>query len=183
MRSLLVFVPVLGAPILHAPVLALDVLPGLKRPLDFGASWRGRRIFGGNKTWRGALFMVAGVLIAALALWQWPAYRHALPDDIENASPALIGVVIGLGVVLGELPNSFAKRRLDIGPGRRASGLWGVALSVWDQADFVPLVALLLLPIWQIPFEDLLLAIVVVGGVHFGINLIGYAIGARKTLV
>ena len=65
MRALWVFVPVLGAPLLHAPVLALDLLPGLKRPLDGGASWRGRRILGDNKTWRGALVMVTGVVAAA----------------------------------------------------------------------------------------------------------------------
>jgi predicted CDP-diglyceride synthetase/phosphatidate cytidylyltransferase len=164
-------------------VLALDLLPGLKRPLDLGKSWRGRRILGDNKTWRGALFMVSGVVIAAIALWQWPAYRHALPDDIENASPALVGLLIGLGLVLGELPNSFVKRQLGIGPGRRASGFWGVALTLWDQIDFVPIIALLLLPIWQIPFEDLLLAIAVIGAAHFAINLVAYAIGARTTLV
>src|SRR5919108_344738 len=36
MRVVWVFVPVLGAPILHAPVLALDLLPSFKRPLDGG---------------------------------------------------------------------------------------------------------------------------------------------------
>ena len=60
MSGLLVFVAVLGAPILHAPVLALDLFKALKRPLDCGATIGGRRIFGDNKTWRGAIFMVGG---------------------------------------------------------------------------------------------------------------------------
>jgi CDP-archaeol synthase len=183
LRSLLVFLPVVGAPVLHAPVLALDLVSALRRPLDFGATYRGRRLFGDNKTWRGALIMVGGVVLAAALLWQWPAYRHALPDDVEQASPALVGLLIGLGLVLGELPNSFVKRQLGIGPGRRASGFWGVALTVWDQVDFVPVIALLLLLIWQIPIEQLLLAIAVIGVVHFATNVIGYSIGARKTLV
>jgi hypothetical protein len=49
--------PVLGAPVAHAPVLKWDLLAGLARPLDGGACLRGRRIFGDNKTWRGAAVM------------------------------------------------------------------------------------------------------------------------------
>ena len=55
MSALWVFVPVLGAPALHAPVLTFDLLKPLKRPLDFGATIGGRRVFGDNKTWRGAI--------------------------------------------------------------------------------------------------------------------------------
>ena len=33
------FLPVLGAAIAHAPVLTFDLFPGLKRPLDGGASF------------------------------------------------------------------------------------------------------------------------------------------------
>jgi CDP-diglyceride synthetase len=48
-----------------SPVLA-NKIPGInqwKTPLDFGKSWRGKRIFGNNKTWRGLIF---GTLIASL---------------------------------------------------------------------------------------------------------------------
>jgi len=47
------FLPVLGAPILHAPVLRWDLPTGLQRPIS-------RRWFGANKTWRGALVMTVG---------------------------------------------------------------------------------------------------------------------------
>ncbi|MBX5469611.1 MAG: CDP-archaeol synthase, partial [Thermoleophilaceae bacterium] len=117
MRSLLVFVPVLGAPLLHAPVLALDLFPRLKRPLDMGARVRGRRVFGDNKTVRGALFMIGGVVAAALLLSLWPTYWHALPGAVRDAGPLPLGLLIGLGVVVGELPNSFAKRQLGVAPG------------------------------------------------------------------
>jgi hypothetical protein len=33
-----IFLPVLGSALLHAPVLALDLFPALKRPLDGGRS-------------------------------------------------------------------------------------------------------------------------------------------------
>src|SRR5439155_26163148 len=96
LSGLLVFVAVLGAPIVHAPVLALDLLQGLKRPLDGGATIGGRRLFGDNKTWRGAIFMAAGPALAALVLTRWPAYRDALPDAVGDARPLLWGALVGL---------------------------------------------------------------------------------------
>jgi hypothetical protein len=50
MSALWLFLAVLGAPLLHAPVLTWDLLRPLKRPLDGGATFRGRRVLGDNKT-------------------------------------------------------------------------------------------------------------------------------------
>jgi hypothetical protein len=181
LSGLLVFVAVLGAPILHAPVLALDLFKALKVPLDFGATIGGKRVFGDNKTWRGAIFMALGPALAALALTRWPAYRDALPDDVAAASPLLWGALVGLGVVVGELPNSFLKRRLDIAPGTRRRTAGGVALVVLDQADLVPGVWLCLAPVYVLPVATAAVAFVAVTAVHLLINVIGYAIGARSS--
>jgi CDP-archaeol synthase len=181
LSGLLVFVAVLGAPILHAPVLALDLFKPLKVPLDFGATIGGRRIFGDNKTWRGAIFMVLGPALAALLLTRWPAYRDALPDDVADAPPLLWGALVGLGVVVGELPNSFLKRRMNIAPGTQRRDRVGIALIVLDQADLVPGVWLCLAPIYVLPVATAAVAFVAVAGVHLVINVIGYAIGARSS--
>jgi CDP-2,3-bis-(O-geranylgeranyl)-sn-glycerol synthase len=181
LSGLLVFVAVLGAPVVHAPVLALDLFKKLKRPLDGGATIGSRRVLGDNKTWRGALFMVAGPALAALALTRWPAFRDALPDAVADSPPLLWGALVGLGVVVGELPNSFLKRRLDIAPGtqRRTGG--GIALIALDQADLVPGVWLCLAPIYVLPLLTGLVAIVAVSAAHLLVNVIGYAIGARTS--
>jgi CDP-archaeol synthase len=179
MSALWVFVPVLGAPILHAPVLTFDLLTGLKRPLDCGVRVRGRRLFGDNKTWRGAIVMFLGVLAAALLLSLWPWYWHHLPDGIQDAGPWIYGTLLGLGVVLGELPNSFIKRRLDIAPGTQRRGLGGALLSLYDQADFVLAIWVLLLPIWTMSVAEAAIAFAVVTAVHLVINVVGYAVGAR----
>ena len=50
-----VLLPVLGAPLAHAPVLRGDLMSGLARPIDLGLTVRGRRLFGDNKTWRGEI--------------------------------------------------------------------------------------------------------------------------------
>jgi CDP-diglyceride synthetase len=177
--ALWVFVPVLGAPILHAPVLTFDLLKGLKQPLDFGATISGKRVFGDNKTWRGAIVMLVGVVSAAALLSLWPWYWHKLPDEIQDAGPWLYGFLLGLGVVVGELPNSFLKRRIGIAPGTRRRNLGGALLSLYDQADFVLAIWVLLLPIWTMSVGEAAIAFVVVTAVHMAINVVGYAVGAR----
>ena len=82
--------------------------------------------------------------------------------------------------MLGELPNSFLKRRLGIGPGERRLTPGGIALIVYDQADFVPGIAIALLPVWTMPLDTLVMGFVAVAAVHFGVNVVGYAIGARE---
>jgi hypothetical protein len=156
---------VLGAVVLHAPVLRYDLLKRLKRPIS-------DRLFGSNKTWRGALVMFTGVFVATGVFWP------LMPDELD--SWPLAGALIGAGTVLGELPNSFLKRRLGIGPGERRVTPGGVALVVYDQADFVPAIAIALLPVWTMPLDTLVLGFVAVAAVHFGVNVVGYAIGARE---
>jgi CDP-2,3-bis-(O-geranylgeranyl)-sn-glycerol synthase len=179
MDGLLVFVPVLGAPLLHAGVLRYDRLRSLKRPLDGGATVRGRRLFGDNKTWRGALVMWTGVVGLTLALSAWPAYWNELPEELRSAGPLAVGALIGAGTVVGELPNSFLKRQLGIPPGARRRSPVGVALTILDQADFVPAIVLLLAPIWLMPLDVGLAGFAIVVIVHLALNVVGYAVGAR----
>jgi hypothetical protein len=174
-----VFLPVLGGALAHAPVLALDLLKPLKRPLDGGAGFRGRRVFGDNKTWRGAIVIVAGVAVTTLLLSQWDWWWGRLPADLRDAGALPYGLLLGLGVVLGELPNSFLKRRLDIAPGAQRRSVAGLLLTLFDQADFVPVVWLLLLPLWVMRPWQAAFVFAVVTAVHLVVNVIGYAIGAR----
>jgi hypothetical protein len=175
---LLVFLPVLGAPLVHGPVLALDLLAPLKRPLDGGRGW-----FGDNKTWRGALLMTGGVLLAAIALSAWDGWWGRLPDDIQAAGAPLYGLLLGLGIVIGELPNSFVKRRLGVVPGSRRGGVSGLALTVLDQGDLVLGAWLLLAPIWVMAAWQVAAAFIAVAAIHLVVNVIGFAIGARSTAI
>src|SRR5262245_50699168 len=178
--GLWVIAPVLGAYLAHAPVLRFDVLRQLARPLDGGATLRGRRIFGDNKTWRGAIVMSAGVVTATLLLSLWPTCSRQWPATLRS-HPVLFGLLLALGFVAGELPNSFLKRQFDIEPGGRRISPFGIALSIFDQADFVPGVWLTLSPLWLMsPVQALVVFVVAVIG-HSVINVLGYAIGARKT--
>ena len=179
-RGSWVLLPVLGAPVLHAPVLRGDLLPGLARPLDLGLSVRGRRVFGDNKTWRGALAMGAGTVAASAALHRSAWFRARLPPEVRDAGPWRYGPLLAVGVVGGELPNSLLKRQLGIAPGRQRWTPGGIALVVFDQADFVLGVWVALLPLWRMPWRDVARAFAVVAAVHMGINVVGWAIGARE---
>jgi hypothetical protein len=179
--ALWTLLPILGAPLAHAPVLRFDLLRSLKRPLDGRRTLGGRRIFGDNKTWRGAVVMIAGVELAAVALHRSAAYRRRLPPAVRDTSPALTGALLGVATVVGELPNSFAKRRLGVAPGGHRTGVAGVALAIVDQADFVLAAWLLLAPVHRMTAEEAATAFATVAAIHVPINLVGYAVGARDT--
>jgi hypothetical protein len=175
------FLPTLGGALAHAPLLRYDLLPSLKRPLDLGAAPGGTRLFGDNKTIRGALAMAGGTLAATVLLHRLEPYRRRLPAELREAGPLRHGALLGAAVVVGELPNSVLKRRLGIDPGKRATTPLGVALAIHDQADFVLGAWPLLAPIWRMSGRELAEAFTVVAAVHMGVNLAGYALGARTS--
>jgi hypothetical protein len=126
--------------------------------------------------------MSAGVLAATLLLSLWPTCYRQWPANLRSHR-VLFGLLLALGFVAGELPNSFIKRRLDIEPGGRRTSPFGIALSILDQADFVPVVWLTLSPLWLMSAVQALVAFVVVAVGHSTITVLGYAIGARKTWI
>jgi hypothetical protein len=108
-------------------------------PLDGGLMFRGRRLFGANKTLRGFIVMVPAAaltfpLVAAgfggahpVDAGLWPLTSHGY---------ALLGAWAGVGFMLGELPNSFIKRQLGIAPGLAASGrIASVCHFIGDRWD------------------------------------------------
>jgi hypothetical protein len=168
-----VFLPVLGAPVAHGPVLRSDLAPGLKRPIC-------ARLFGENKTWRGALVMTTGTTLAAVTLARVPAYRRRLPEPVTDVNPVIVGALLGFASWIGELPNSFIKRRIGIPPGEQLHSPVGLLFSIVDQADWVPIAALLIRPIWKISLRESAGVFGLAVAVHVPVNLIGYAIGARE---
>lgn len=145
-------VPVSLCGLVHLAVLKRDWLPALRRaPLDFGATWRGHRVFGANKTWRGAVVMIGGCAAFAACFGWLDARVLQLPPAIPFAGqhPLAWGALLGLGYIVGELPNSFLKRQLDIAPGAAGVGLSGRVFWVIDQLDSLAGILLCVLPVWQ----------------------------------
>jgi CDP-diglyceride synthetase len=182
--ALWVGAPILGAYVAHAPVLRFDLLRVLAVPLDGGLTLRGRRIFGANKTLRGAVVTIVGVILTTLLVARLPTWAIHLPLPLRT-HPLAYALLLGLGFVTGELPNSFLKPQLGIQPGAQRRSVLGVALSIFDQADFVPGIWLGARPLVAddaCPGANLVVFAVAVV-VHLLINVIGYVIGARKTWI
>ncbi len=178
--------PLLLAAIAHGLCAKYDWLNGLKRPIDLGKSYRGRRILGAHKTWRAPViyvfFCTLGTLIQA-----WLQGRGDLPQwlflvDYE-ADGLLVGLLMGLGMAVGELPNSFVKRQLDVAPGKRKRGLLGFAFFLLDQVDLAigiwVFLFFLIRPSLFLVAWSFLLTIVL----HVAISTVGYLLGMRETVV
>lgn len=105
----------------HSAWLRTAVSQRLAIPLDGGTRIRGRRVFGDNKTVRGFAVMIpaaslAFVVLAALMRRITPGLAAGL-WPLTLGEMAALGAWAALGFMLGELPNSFVKRQLDIAPG------------------------------------------------------------------
>lgn len=182
-RTLYLFAPLLVSAALSGVVMRLDWLRVLKRPIDGGAMWRGRRIFGDGKTWRGVVIAVVGS-IAAVAIQKHVVGEHVgsiAVVDYARVNAIVFGAAMGGGAMLGELPNSFVKRRLGIARGATATGPTSVFFYVWDQVDLLTTTWPLLLP-WVRPSAILVVASLLVAmAMHPFIALVGYLVGARRT--
>lgn len=118
-----------------APVLAskLPFLKKFKTPIDYGAHYRGKRILGNNKTWRGLL---AGILTAIITVViqvyiynHWSFVRDISLIDYSSLNPWLLGFLLGFGALFGDAAESFIKRQVDVASGES----W----FPFDQLDYV----------------------------------------------
>src|SRR4030042_4717610 len=149
----------------------------LKRPLDLGMSIRGRRIFGDHKTWRGMVNNLVFCTIGSLAQ-TWLQGSGNIPSwlpllDYKRLG-LLLGVLMGLGLTLGELPNSFFKRQLGISPGQGGKGPLRAIFFLLDQLDIAVgiwlLIFVLVKPtLWLILYSFLLTLLL-----HVTVSAIGY---------
>lgn len=184
-------IPTVLAGILVMLWCKLPILKFMARPIDMGRNFvDGKRLFGDNKTWKGLLGYVLFNLIFSI-LWGLVCRNKSLGDlnffyqEHENTFlfNCLIGVLLGLGYSLFELPNSFLKRRLDITPGKTVTGFKKIFFVFLDQADSVFGVALV---VWMFfPLGILLyLAYVLVGALtHLLLNMMLYFMKLRKNMV
>jgi len=105
-------------------------------PLDGGLTWRGRRLFGANKTLRGFVVMVPATAAAFAMLAAMAGAGSTGLWPLSAAAYAALGAWAAIGFMAGELPNSFVKRQLDIAPGCAPLGRWRAAVHfAIDRVD------------------------------------------------
>ncbi len=147
------------------------VLTGGKLPIDFGRSWKGRRILGDGKTYRG---FIGGSIIGIVG-----GMAINLFYPIFGSFPGALIPISGLAVggLLGDMLGSFIKRRIGIGRGEKILGL--------DQYDLLIgafLLTFLLDRDWfilQFNFYTIIIILVITPILHRLANLIAYKIGKK----
>ena len=140
LRIIYLAFPLILGGILQGLVLRWNLFVGLAVPLDRGLAFRGKRLFGDNKTLRGLIVMVLGSAIGMHLqgrLYSIDVLRKLSFFDYSEIDPSRAGVALGLGFILGELPNSFVKRQCNVPPGGRGTGLCFWFFTVLDQIDSI----------------------------------------------
>lgn len=147
--------------------------PILAYPVDGGKTWRGKRIFGDHKTWRGFVFGIFGGL--AMAYIQAAVYS---PDntyyliDYSQINFWYWGLLSAMGALLGDLIRSFFKRRVGIEPG----GMW----FPFDQTDWI-IGAIIFMSLYvRIEWQHLAISLILSIAIHPIVNYVSYLLRIQK---
>ena len=156
-----------------------------KTKMDFGKSWRGKRIFGDGNSWLG-VFGGASIGVLTGLLMLGIAALFGATEDYWGFGPfwTNVGVIacLSFGSLLGDLCGAFIKRRLGMERGQKA--------PILDQYDFVAGSLLLTLAFfpdfiinnyiegWHI--AALIFILLLTFFIHRGVNIIGYMLGVKK---
>jgi len=140
----------------------------LKKPIN-------EKVFGSHKTWRGIFFgLVLALLISILQvyLYKYDFFRGISFFDYNFSNAILLGFLLGLGALVGDLTKSFFKRKVGKKPGER----WFIV----DQLDYV-FGGLLFSAIFiRISLVDILLLFAISLVLTVAVNLFSVLLGVRK---
>lgn len=155
-----------------SPVFAnrMPVLRKWDAPLDMGRSFRGKRLLGANKRWRGLVF---GTLVGMVtAIIEFVLITRFLVSPTSLVVIGLAGALMGFGALLGDAVESFFKRQAGVKPGHS----W----FPFDQIDYIIGGLLLSYPIIGWPLDLALTVFVLYFGLHLLASYIGFLIGLKE---
>ncbi|MDD4222513.1 MAG: CDP-2,3-bis-(O-geranylgeranyl)-sn-glycerol synthase [Candidatus Methanomethylophilus sp.] len=157
---------------------------GSTAKMDFGKTWRGKRIFGDGKSWRGFFggalsgIVLGLILICIASIWD-PTNYWGYGGWWGNLR---VITCLSFGAVLGDLMGAFIKRRLGLERGAKA--------PILDQYDFVFgafLVTAIFNPHWVYSTYvagwhicALLFLLVIMFAIHRGVNIVAYKLHLKK---
>lgn len=157
------YIDVVSALIFILPAYCANAAPvifGGGKPLDGARSFiDGKPLFGPHKTIRG---LISGIVIGSVAtLILHLLFSYNIP----------LGILTSIGAMIGDLAESFFKRRLNLKP--------GYSIPLADQLDFI-LGALSFSFIVSPPTPfTVLLVVIVTPPVHLLMNFLAYLFGFK----
>lgn len=146
---------ILPAYIANAIPVLIGKLTNYAMPIDCGRFLYGERIFGQGKTWPG---FISGLLAGTIT-------------GILLGIP-LLGFLLSIGALLGDLIASFAKRR--------AHFPRGAQLPIIDQLDFLFGALIFSAPLYPFTNVEIIILILITPPIHLGANIIAYFLKLKK---
>ena len=159
-------------------------------PMDNNTNFiDGKRIFGNNKTWKGFFgYIVLNIICAIIMgiicnIFNLNSYNYFyIATENSLIYNIIIGLLLGLGYALFELPNSFLKRRLDIEEGKTAKGFKKYFFIFLDQADSIFGIVLVVHLFYSLTLVQYLLYVLLGAVTHIIMNMILYFMKLRKNI-
>jgi CDP-2,3-bis-(O-geranylgeranyl)-sn-glycerol synthase len=161
---------ILPAYVANSVAIDVSAVPFLKKytaPVDFGRTFREKRILGDGKTWRG---LVSAVIAGTITGWLQGHYSPAFAAGITQS--ATLGFLLGLGAMVGDMAASFLKRQSGMERGAMA--------PILDQLDYIIMAFIFASPVVGFDFRFLLLACAITVPIHVIANFVAYAIKLKK---
>jgi CDP-2,3-bis-(O-geranylgeranyl)-sn-glycerol synthase len=142
---------------------AAPVIFGGGKPIDFGKKFfDGKPFLGSHKTFRG---FFAGIIVGTLVgAAQTIIYEQVLFEyGTQFSYSILLGFMLSLGALTGDIIESFIKRRISHSPGS--------SLPVADQIDFILGAFLFSIPVSPPSLFEALIILLVTIPIHLLTNL------------
>lgn len=179
------FSPLLLGLAFHGLCIKFGWLRALAVPIDNGLTFRGERVFGDNKTYRGLIAVGLGAALGCLLERiisleiETSAFNELTKFSILGA--LAFGFAFGVAAMLSELPNSFIKRQSKIEPGAAGKGAIGSLFFFLDQVDLLIGSWVILAFILPVTIERILWSIAFLFVAHQVMTIVGYCLGMRVT--
>ncbi len=154
-------------------------------PLDGGRSFRGKRIFGDNKTARGFIVMVPAAALAFAGLYHFLAVLQPRWTEgiwaLTGFQFFALGGLASFGFMIGEIPNSFLKRRLGLSPGGTPRGrLARLACFLGDRLDSILGMLLAMSLVVPTPWQLWLFVLLIGPGIHLLFSAALFSLGVKR---
>lgn len=140
----------------------------------------GRPLFGKNKTYRGFVVGIIGGIIGVclqMFLYRYEFFKTITIVGLDYTNiylMLLLGALMGLGAITGDLVESFFKRRLNIESGS--------SFVPWDQIDLIIGAYIFVLPLvyFYLTWQIVIISIIISFFLHVITNHIAFYLNIRK---
>jgi predicted CDP-diglyceride synthetase/phosphatidate cytidylyltransferase len=140
--------------------------------LDGGLKLGGQPLIGKSKSFRSLIIYLVVATLVTLVLNFW-AQVSDLVAPVFLTNPFVLGPAITLSYLLGEIVNSFIKRRFGIASSGGASSRLGSRVqAIFDNVDGIIASGLLFIFNYQVPAEILVTSFVLAVVIHLSTDLL-----------